>query len=211
MQVRLLAAALMSAFVSAAAYGQIAVKGDPAKAQQLVKQVCSSCHNNDGNSTIPVNPVIAAQHPEYLYKQLLNFKAEGGKPAERPSPVMTGIVAPLSPEDLANAALYFGGQQAKPQSARDPDLVKMGQGIYRGGIQAKGVPACASCHAPNGAGIPAQFPRVSGQHAQYSSDQLKAFRAGARANDANRMMRTIAAKLSDREIEALAQYMQGLR
>ena len=206
-----LVAALVVALFSAAAHGQGALEGDPAKAQQIVTQVCAACHGADGNSAIPANPVIAEQHPEYAFKQLVNFKSEGGKPAERPSPVMTAIVAGLSREDMANLALYFGDQQAKPRTARDPELVKLGQDIYRGGILAKGVAACASCHAPNGAGIPVQFPRLAGQHAQYTSDQLKAFRAGQRANDVNRMMRVIAEKLSDREIAAVSQFIEGLR
>jgi cytochrome c553 len=211
MEVRLVAAALAGALLSAAAYGQVTVKGDPAKAQQLVTQVCAACHGADGNSAIPTNPSLAAQHPEYAFKQLTNFKAEAGKQPERPSPVMTAIVASLSRDDMANAALYFGGQEAKPRSARNAELVKLGQTIYRGGIMSKGVPACASCHGANGAGIPVQFPRLSGQHAQYTSDQLKAFRVGARANDTNRMMRVVAGKLSDREIDAVAQFIQGLR
>ena len=211
MDVRLVAAALAGALFSGAVHAQVAVKGDPAKAQQLVTQVCAACHGADGNSAIPANPSLAAQHPEYAFKQLTNFKAEPGKKPERPSPVMTAIVATMSRDDMANAALYFGGQEAKPRVARDPELVKLGQTIYRGGIIAKGVPACASCHGPNGAGIPAQFPRLSGQHAQYTADQLKAFRAGARANDVNRMMRLVAGKMSDREIEAVAQFVQGLR
>jgi cytochrome c553 len=211
MDVRLIAAALASACMSAAAYGQVAVKGDPAKAQQLVTQVCAACHGADGNSAIPANPSLAGQHPEYVFKQLNNFKAQGGKPAQRPSPVMTAMVANLSTDDMANLAAYFGAQEAKPREARNAELVKLGQSIYRGGILGRGVPACGACHGPAGAGIPAQFPRVSGQHAQYTGDQLKAFRAGTRANDPNRMMRTIAGKLSDHEIDALAQYMQGLR
>ena len=211
MDVRLIAAAFAGALLSSAAHAQIAVKGDPAKAQQLVTQVCAACHGADGNSAIPTNPSIAGQHPEYAYKQLMNFKADGGKQPERPSPVMTAIVANMSREDMANAALYFAGQEAKPRSARDPELVKLGQTIYRGGILSKGVAACASCHGPNGAGIPAQYPRVAGQHAQYTADQLKAFRAGARNNDPNRMMRLVAIKLSDREIDAVSQYVQGLR
>lgn len=211
MDVRLVAAALASAFLSAAAYGQVAVKGDPAKAQQLVTQVCAACHGADGNSAIPANPSLAGQHPEYAFKQLTNFKADAGKTPERPNPVMAAIVAALSREDMANVALYFAGQEAKPRSARDPELVKLGQTIYRGGVLNKGVAACASCHGPNGAGIPAQFPRLAGQHAQYTADQLKAFRTGARANDPNRMMRLVAIKLSDREIDAVAQYIQGLR
>ena len=206
-----LVAALAVALFSAAAHGQSAIKGDPAKAQPIATQVCAACHNADGNSAIPANPVIAAQHAEYAFKQLVNFKSEGGKPAERPSPVMTAIVAGLSREDMANLALYFSSQEAKPRSARDPELVKLGQDIYRGGIPGKGVAACASCHSPNGAGIPVQFPRLAGQHAQYTSDQLKAFRGGQRANDVNRMMRVTAEKLSDREIAAVAQFIEGLR
>ena len=211
MKVRTLTAAVVGALLTAAAHGQIEVKGDPAKAQQIVTQVCAACHGTDGNSTIPANPVIAAQHPTYAYKQLLNFKSEGGKPAERPSPVMTGMVANLSQEDMASLALYFGGQQAKPRTARDAELVKLGQDIYRGGIMKKNVAACASCHGPNGAGMPAQFPRLAGQHAQYTVEELKAFRAGERANDPNRMMRLIAEKLSDREMAAVAEFIQGLR
>jgi cytochrome c553 len=211
MDVRLVAAALAGAFFCAPAQAQVAVKGDPAKAKTLVSQVCAACHTQDGNSVIPANPVIAGQHPEYAFKQLTNFKSEGGKPAERPSPVMTGIVAGLSRDDMANLAAYFGEQQAKPRTARDPELVKLGQQIYRGGILKKGVPACASCHGGNGAGIPSQFPRLAGQHAQYTTDALTAFRAGSRANDANRMMRVTAEKLSDQEIRAVAQYIEGLR
>ena len=210
MTVRRITAALCVTLVSTAAYAQ-APKGDPAKAEQTVKQVCAACHNADGNSTIPANPVIAGQHAPYTFKQLANFKSEGGKPAERPSPVMTGIVAPLSRDDMANLALYFANQQAKPRSAKDPELVKLGQQIYRGGIMGKNVAACASCHGANGSGIPAQFPRLAGQHAQYTADALKAFRGGTRENDPNRMMRLITDKLSDREINAVAAYIEGLR
>jgi cytochrome c553 len=211
MDVRLIAAALASACMSAAAYGQVAIKGDPAKAQQIVTSVCAACHGADGNSAIPANPSIAGQPAEYVYKQLVNFKSTGGKPAERPSPVMTAMVANLSADDMANLAAYFASQEAKPRDARNAELVKIGQTIYRGGVMGRGVPACASCHGANGAGIPAQFPRLAGQHAQYTADQLKAFRAGSRANDTNRMMRAIATKLTDREVDAVAQYVQGLR
>jgi cytochrome c553 len=211
MDVRLVATALAGSILSAAANGQIALKGDAAKAQQLITQVCAACHGADGNSAIPANPVLAAQHPEYAFKQLTNFKAEGGKMPDRPSPVMTAIVANLSRDDMANAALYFSGQEPKPRAARDAELVKLGQSIYRGGIANKAVASCASCHGPNGAGIPSQFPRLAGQHAQYTADQLKAFRGASRTNDSNRMMRVTALKLTDREIDAVAQYIQGLR
>lgn len=211
MNVRPVAAALCVAFLSTAAQAQVEVKGEPAKAQPIVTQVCAACHGTDGNSAIPANPVIAGQHPWYAFKQLQNFKSEGGKPAERASPIMAGIVANLSREDMANLALYFGGQKSTPRPARDAELVKLGQEIYRGGILKKGVAACASCHGPDGTGIPAQFPRLAGQHSQYTMDQLKAFRADQRKNDPNRMMRLVAQKLSDREMAAVAEFIQGLR
>jgi cytochrome c553 len=203
-------AAFVCALLSSLSYAQ-GIKGDSAKAQPIVAQVCAACHGADGNSAIPANPSLAAQHPEYTLKQLANFKPKNGKPAERANPVMTGMVANLSPEDMANLALYFAGQKAKPRAASDPDLVKLGREIYRGGILGKNVAACAACHSPNGAGIPAQYPKLAGQHAEYIEVQLKAFRSGDRANDANGMMRTVAARLSDVEIRALAEYVSGLR
>ena len=186
-------------------------KGDAAKAQGIVNQVCAACHSADGNSQIAVNPKLAGQFPEYLHKQLTNFKPAGDKKAERGNPVMAGMVANLSPEDLRNLAAYFAGQAAKPGAAKSKDLVALGQKIYRGGIAGKGIAACASCHGPNGAGIPSQYPRLSGQHAEYVEVQLKVFRSGERANDPNGSMRTVAAKLSDREIQAVADYVAGLR
>jgi cytochrome c553 len=177
----------------------------------VVTQVCAACHGIDGNSAIPANPSLAAQHPEYTLKQLLNFKPRDGKPAERTNAVMGGMVANLSADDMNNLAAYFAGQKPKLRAARDPEAVKLGQTIYRGGILRKGVAACASCHLPNGAGIPAQFPRLAGQHAEYTALQLKGFRSGERANDPNRMMRAVAAKLSDKEINAVAEYIAGLR
>lgn len=186
-------------------------KGNAAKAQGVANQVCAACHAADGNSAIPVNPSLAGQHPEYTYKQLVNFKPQGGKPAERNNAVMAGMVANLSDDDMKNLAAYFASQKAKPGVARDANLVKQGEAIYRGGVAAKGVPACASCHSPNGAGMPAQFPRLAGQHADYTSGQLKAFRVGQRANDAAQMMRGVAAKMSDQEIAAVSEYIAGLR
>lgn len=205
----LLAAALLLVAQGVAAQGVI--KGDPAKAQQIVTQVCIACHAADGNSPIPVNPNLAAQHPEYTYKQLMNFKPQGGKPAERNNAVMAGMVANLSEDDMKNIAAYFAAQKAKPGVARDAALAKQGEAIYRGGIMSKGVAACASCHAPNGAGMPAQYPRLAGQHAEYTAGQLKAFRTGQRANDAAKMMRGVAAKLNDQEIAAVSEYIAGLR
>lgn len=202
---------VMIALFAAHAAAQGVIKGDPAKAQQIVTQVCAACHAADGNSPSPANPSLAGQHPEYLYKQLRNFKPQNGKPAERNNGVMAGMVASLSDDDMKNLAAYYAGQKPKPRSAKDAALVKQGEAIYRGGIMAKGVAACASCHAPNGAGMPAQFPRLAAQHADYTAGQLKAFRGGQRANDTASMMRTIAAKMSDQEIAAVSEYIAGLR
>ena len=192
-------------------FAQSVVKGDAAKGQEIVGKVCAACHGPDGNSPLAANPSLAGQHPEYIYRQLNSFKSQGGKPAERNNPVMAGMAAPLSDDDMKNVATFYSSQTPRPRAARDPELVKQGQLIYRGGIAAKGLAACASCHSPNGAGLPAQFPRVAGQHAEYTAAQLKAFRAGERKNDPNSMMRTVAGKLSDRDIIAVAEYIAGLR
>ena len=207
---RIMAVATMLAAVAAVA-AEPPFKGDAGKAQGIVNQVCAACHAADGNSQIAVNPKLAGQIPEYLHKQLMNFKPAGGKKAERSNPVMAGMVGNLSSEDMRNLAAYFAGQTAKPGAAKSKDLVALGQKIYRGGLAAKGVAACSSCHGPNGAGMPSQYPRVSGQHAEYVEAQLKAFRSGERANDPNASMRTVADKLSDREIQAVADYVAGLR
>ncbi|MFA5913684.1 MAG: c-type cytochrome [Burkholderiales bacterium] len=202
-------AAMLTAITAVAA--EPPFKGDAAKAQGIVNQVCAACHAADGNSQIAANPKLAGQIPEYLYKQLTDFKAAAGKKAERENPVMAGMVANLSPEDMHNLAAYFASQKAKPGAAKSKDLVALGQRIYRGGISSEGIAACAACHGPNGAGMPAQYPRLSGQHAEYIGAQLKAFRSGARANDVNATMRGVAGRLSDREIDAVADYIAGLR
>jgi len=186
-------------------------QAESAQARDLVLKVCASCHSEDGNSTLPANPVLAGQHADYTLKQLQNFRPRDGKPAERPNAVMAGMVASLSADDLRNLAAYFEQQKPRLRAARDPDLVRLGQAIYRGGIPAKSVAACTACHGPNGSGIPAQFPRLAGQFAEYTSAQLRAFRGGERANDPNRMMRAVAEKLSDREIAAVSEYIAGLR
>ncbi len=205
----LVLAAMLSAVAAQAA--EPAFKGDATKAKGIVDAVCAACHAADGNSQIAVNPRLAGQIPEYLYKQLKDFKAAAGKKAEREDPVMAGMVANLSPDDMQNLAAYFANQAAKPGAAKSKDLVALGQRIYRGGIASDGVAACASCHGANGAGMPSQYPRVSGQHAEYVGAQLKSFRSGARANDVNATMRGVAGRLSDREIDAVADYIAGLR
>ena len=203
---------LLAALVSAAAVAAEAPsKGDAGKAQGIVNQVCAACHGADGNSQIAANPKLAGQIPEYLYKQLTDFKPAQGKKPERESSVMAGMVANLTNDDMHNLAAYFSGQTAKPGAAKSKDLVALGQRIYRGGIISDGIAACASCHGPNGAGMPSQFPRLSGQHAEYIEAQLKAFRSGARANDSSASMRGVAGRMSDREIAAVADYIAGLR
>ena len=192
-------------------FAQSVIKGDAAKGQEIVGKVCAACHGPDGNSPLSANPSLAGQHAEYIYRQLSHFKSQGGKPAERNNAVMAGMAAPLSDDDMKNVAVFYSSQTPRPRAARDPELVKQGQQIFRGGIAAKGLAACASCHSPNGAGLPAQFPRVAGQHAEYTAAQLKAFRVGERKNDPNSMMRTVAGKLSDRDIAAVSEYIAGLR
>jgi cytochrome c553 len=195
--------------------GQCAAQGgaqpDAAKGETIAKQVCAACHSPDGNSAIPANPKLAGQFQEYLHKQLANFKPQGGKKAERDNAIMAAMVANLSADDMRNVAAYFAAQKLRPASASSKELAADGQKLWRGGNAASGVPACAGCHGPDGAGIPSQFPRLAGQFAEYTESQLKLFRAGGRANDANGMMRGVAAKMSDHEIKAVAEYAAGLR
>ena len=180
-------------------------------AAKLANQVCAACHAADGNSPTPANPKIAGQIPEYLRKQLADFKAQGGKKPVRENPVMLGMVANLSDADMKALASYYAGQKLKPAAAADKTLAAQGQKIWRGGNATTGVPACAGCHGPAGAGMPAQYPRLAGQYAEYIASQLKAFKEGARANDPNGMMRGVAARMSEHEIRAVAEYAAGLR
>jgi cytochrome c553 len=210
--IRALALAIAAAALPSIAAAQgAAAKPDPAKGQQIANQVCVACHAADGNSTLPANPKIAGQFAEYLHKQLANFKPAGDKKAERDNAVMAGMVANLSEEDMRNLAAYYASQKLKPETARDKDLAAQGRKLYRGGNLATGVPACSGCHGPDGAGMPSQYPRISGQFAEYTEAQLRAFKSGARANDANGMMRGVAARMSDAEIRAVAEYVAGLR
>jgi len=186
-------------------------KPDPAKGQTIASQVCAACHGADGNSPSPVNPTLAGQTPEYLEKQLKNFKAEPGKKAERENPVMAGMVATLAtPDDVRNVAAYYASQTPKGGASKSKELVFLGQKLYRGGNPATGLPACAGCHGPAGAGVPAQYPRLAGQHADYTTAQLKSFHDGQRANDTNRMMRAVAGKMTEAEMRAVSDYIAGL-
>lgn len=180
--------------------------GDAAKGATIANQVCIACHGADGNSPISMYPSLAGQHPEYITKQLQNFKS-----GERNNAIMAGMVAALSEEDMVNLGAYYATQTPKAGTAKSNGKGSVGEKIYKAGIAGLGVPACASCHGPTGAGVPVQFPRLAGQHADYTVAQLQIFRSGERANDAAKMMRMIAAKLSDQDMAAVADYIQGLR
>ena len=184
---------------------------DPAMAKPIVTTVCANCHNADGNSTIPVNPKLSAQHADYIYKQLTNFKGANGKPPQRTNPIMNGMAAGLSDHDMRNLAAYFASQTRKPEVATDKNTAIYARDLYRAGDASTGLPACAACHGPTGAGIPGEFPLIAGQFAAYTEAQLKAFRSGERANDPNKMMRTVAIRMTDPEIKALSDYIAGLR
>lgn len=186
-------------------------KADPAKGKVIAETVCVACHGADGNSAASANPHLAGQVPEYLYKQLKNFKAVDGKPAVRNNAIMGGMVAALSDEDMKNVAAWFASQKAIPAAAKDESKIALGQKIWRQGDFKKGIPACAGCHGPAGAGMPAQYPRLAGQFPEYTEAQLKTFRTGERANDPEKMMRMVAEKLSDVEIQAVSEYAAGLR
>ena len=181
-----------------------AAKPDLAKGEASFGAVCAACHAADGNSSTPANPKLAQQHPEYLVKQLQEFKS-----GKRANAVMSGMVAALSDDDMRNISFWLASKQAKPGFAKDKDSVALGERIYRGGIPDRQIAACAGCHSPNGAGIPAQYPRLSGQHADYTATQLVSFRDGVRKNSVQ--MAQVAAKMNDREIKAVADYIAGLR
>jgi cytochrome c553 len=201
---------LATSFMSHAAE-QAKGKADPAKGKVIAETVCVACHGADGNSPTSANPNLAGQGKEYLYKQLVNFKAADGKPAARNNAIMAGMVAALSDEDMRNLAAWFSSQKLKPAVAKDETKIALGQKIWRQGDFKKGVPACAGCHGPAGAGLPAQYPRLAGQYAEYTEAQLKAFRNDERSNDPEKMMRIVAAKMSDAEMKAVAEYAAGLR
>lgn len=186
-------------------------KGDAARGQPIASTVCGACHGADGNSLIPANPKLAGQHPEYLFKQMKNFKGADGKQPERVNAIMNGMIAAFDENQMRDMAAYFAEQAAKGEAAKNRETIELGQKLYRGGDVAKGLPACAACHGPAGAGMPAQYPRISGQYPEYTEAQLKAFRDGTRANDPNKMMRMVALKMTDVEIKAVADYLAGLR
>ena len=187
-------------------------KPDLAHAKQIAETVCAACHGADGNSAVPANPNLAGQGAEYITRQLQQFKA-----GARANPIMSAMVGSLTADDMVALGIYFSRQKPKGGSAKDPALVRAGQSLYRGGAAATGLPACAACHSPNGAGIPKNYPRLAGQYADYTYAQLKAFKAGERGADKDgrdpqgKIMSAVAQKMSDDQMKALADYAAGLR
>jgi cytochrome c553 len=182
----------------------VVTKPDLVKGEASFTAVCAACHGADGNSGTPANPKLSQQHPEYLVKQLTEYKS-----GKRKNAIMQGMAATLSEQDMKNIAYWATAKKAKPGFAKEKDLAALGEKIYRGGVADRQIPACAGCHSPSGAGIPSQYPRLSGQHAEYTATQLTSFRDGVRQNSLQ--MNQVAAKLNDREIRALADYVAGLR
>jgi cytochrome c553 len=197
---------LVSVSISLAlAAAGVQAAGDAAAGKEK-SVTCLACHGPDGNSPNPIWPKLAGQHPSYIRKQLQDFKS-----GARKNDLMTPMVAPLNDQDVENLAAYFSSQ-AQTAGTAAADQVTMGERIYRAGNANNGVAACMACHGPDGMGNPsALFPRISGQHAAYLEQSLKDFRSGTRDNDASGMMRGVAAKMTDAEISAVAQYVQGLR
>lgn len=203
-----------TAIVSAAAQGQerTAAKPDLAKAQQIASQVCAACHGPDGNSVAAANPNLAGQDADYITLQLANFKS-----GVRVNPTMQAMVATLTDDDMRALGAYYAQQKPKGLAARDPSLVKSAQRLWRGGDAGSGVPACAGCHSPTGAGIPKNYPRLAGQFAEYTYAQLRAFKAGERGADPagrdvnGRIMHAIARNMTDAQMKAVADYAAGLR
>jgi len=197
---------LFAAFAWAAptlASAQAPAKPDLAKGQAIANQVCVACHAVDGSRGTPANPIIAGQHPEYLIKQLQEFKS-----GKRQNAIMAGFAATLSDQDMRDVSYFYASREARPGAATNKDTIRLGERIYRGGIAEKAVPACAACHGPAGSGIPSQYPRLAGQHFDYTEAQMIAFRSGARVNV---QMNPIAARMSDVEIKAVSDYIAGLR
>jgi len=205
----LVCSALAGAVLAAGAGGPAGQRPDLEKGKQIAAQVCAACHNADGNSVISTNPKLAGQGAEYLVKQLNDLAKPATDKTGRESAVMAGFAASLSLADRQNVAAWFASQTPTPGTAGGPDAAALGQQLYRAGLPAKAVPACAGCHGPSGNGLPALYPTIGGQFSDYIEAQLRAFRDGSRHN--NEPMAQIAFRLSDPEIKALADFVQGLR
>ncbi len=211
--VMLLALALSAPISAETTENPDAAPAAPATVEETASGVCAGCHSADGNSVIPMNPILAGQHAEYITKQLIDFKATETQPAKRNSPVMSSMVAALSQDDMKKLGAYYAKQKANPsQVATDADakLIEMGKVLYHGGNIENGVPACASCHGPNGSGIPPHYPAVAGQHAEYTLTQLNLFNTGDRGND-NKVMQKVLTRMSGQDKRAVSAYISTMR
>jgi cytochrome c553 len=200
--------AMAIALPGAAQEKSAANRPDLKRGQEIATSICAACHGADGNSVIPANPKLTGQDTVYLVKQLNDYAKPADDKSARVNAIMAGMVGAISVADRLHVAAFYAGQPHKPGASRNRETLELGQRIYRAGIPAKGVPACNGCHSPNGAGIPAEYPRLGGQHAEYVQAQLKAFRDGTRRN--NLAMSQIAARLSDAEMAAVADFVDGL-
>ncbi len=203
--------ALAEPVVAPAAPAAPAVNSERGK--EIAATVCFDCHGADGNSVSSANPKLAGQSAGYIYKQLRNFKAAEGKAPERVNPIMNGMASGLTDDDMKSVAAYYAAQPRISEVAKNRESAEYARQIYRAGDASKGLPACAGCHGPSGMGIPPEYPRLSGQFADYTDAQLRSFRAGdnRRTNDPNKMMRMVTDGMSNVVIKALSDYIAGLR
>ena len=200
---------LVSSFIPIMLMLSSANATDAKKGAALAQGLCAACHASDGNSVIPANPILAGQHYTYLKNQLNYFQVkEGEDKAKRENAVMLGIASGLSSDDIDNLAAYYSQQKIKPSYASNLELAKAGEVVYKAGDDSRGLPSCSSCHGPRGLGVPGQFPRISGQHATYTASTLKSYKNGSRAN--NKQMMAISSRLTEAQINALAEYLAGL-
>ena len=185
-------------------------QGDPNKGKTVAGGVCAGCHGNDGNSIIPTNPILAGQHAAYIQKQLHNFQVKSGdEKAMRENAIMLGFASGLNDEQIADVAAYYNQQKTQPSYTKNKELALIGESIYKGGDVQNGIPACSSCHGPKGAGIPNQYPRIAGQYTEYTTSTLLSYKSGSRAN--NKQMMTISKRMSNDQIDAVSEYLAGLR
>jgi len=209
---RILGSAMLGLVLPFAALAQDkpeAVKPDLKRGQEIASSICAACHGADGNSTLTANPKLSGQDAVYLLKQLNDYAKPANDKTARVNSIMTGILGGISVADRLHVTSYYATQAPKPGAARNPETLELGQRIYRAGVPERGVPACSGCHSPTGTGIPSKYPRLGGQHAEYTEAQLKAFHDGTRRN--NVPMMQIASRLTAAEMRAVADYVAGLR
>jgi cytochrome c553 len=197
--------ALVAVCLAAAGSTAYAQTVDKAKARAIVDRLCVACHGVDGNSPQPAHPKLAGLQPEYLLKQLRDYKK-----GARKSEVMEPMVKELAEDDMASLAAYYAEQKPKPGEARDAKLLEAGRKLYNDGIPEVGLPSCSGCHYPDGMGTP-RFPRVAGQHAEYTYQQLKDFASGKRENDRGLAMQSVANRMNDQQMKAVSEYIAGMK